>query len=469
MQNLSYDIVLHIADNLYRHRDVSALARANHTLFDLLITYLYKRNMRSKVPALFWCCRNGLLTPIRRFLSLKADVNAFRELHRGKATPLMTAAIEGWVETTRLLLKHGARINICNTDAQMCNPPLTLAAAGWHRDFALSSEDDIFVMIDSNSFEGLPIPDVSRTTEDIRDHYAVVKLLLEHGAKTNHTFFSRGIWTSPIVSAIRGANFDIVKLLLEHGISIPLLYPAGGSPRVIGNRWIDSLREACDLRPPDRALMLDLMLEHGANINYPDGEGETLIFSFTQFYHSRSHVDASIRIVRELCQRGARVNHQNYRGDTPLNACSSNMVDVLLENGADVNIPARDGWTCLFLHPEASVIKRLLAYGADANIEDREGATPLSMALARREDSAVEVMELLLRHGADVHKPPHFETSGKSNLHVAAEMGNVNMIKLFLEYGADPSARAMNGQTAIDLAKDKEAKEVLARWARESN
>ncbi|OQE22829.1 hypothetical protein PENFLA_c012G06639 [Penicillium flavigenum] len=126
---LPYEIFLLIANSLPMHRDVSALMRTNHALYDLLIEYLYKRNMRSKYPALFWCCQNGLLTPVKRFLSFKADVNSNRHLFNGEATPLMGAALEGYVGLTRLLLEHGVEVDHCNPDGGPCDPPLTLAAS----------------------------------------------------------------------------------------------------------------------------------------------------------------------------------------------------------------------------------------------------------------------------------------------------------------------------------------------------
>lgn len=128
---LPYEIVLLIAESLPTDRDVSALTRTTRAFYDLLVTYLYKRNMRSKYPALFWCCRNGLMTPVKRMLSLGggADVNSQRHLHYGVATPLMGAAREGYLGMTKLLLKRGTEVDLFNPDGGPCEPPLTLAAA----------------------------------------------------------------------------------------------------------------------------------------------------------------------------------------------------------------------------------------------------------------------------------------------------------------------------------------------------
>ncbi|KAJ5360572.1 hypothetical protein N7517_009763 [Penicillium concentricum] len=188
-----YEIFLLIAENLPTERDVSALMRTNHALYDLLITYLYKRNIRSKRPPLFWCSSNGLLTPAKRMLSLKADVNAYKHLTLGEATPLMGAAREGYVDMTRLLLEHGAQVDLCNTDWGPCGPPLTLAVAEGKdtnfrhpreiQDYWSSDEeppgDEIFD--DDTMFDVR----VAERSEDTRDYQAVIKLLLDHGANPN--------------------------------------------------------------------------------------------------------------------------------------------------------------------------------------------------------------------------------------------------------------------------------------------
>ncbi|KAJ5958399.1 uncharacterized protein N7479_005549 [Penicillium vulpinum] len=63
---LPNEIFMLVAENLSTERDISSLMRTNRVLYDLLITYLYKFNMRSNLPSLFWRCQNGLLTPIKR-------------------------------------------------------------------------------------------------------------------------------------------------------------------------------------------------------------------------------------------------------------------------------------------------------------------------------------------------------------------------------------------------------------------
>ncbi|KGO68901.1 hypothetical protein PITC_077300 [Penicillium italicum] len=465
---LPNEVFLLIAENLPTDRDVSALMRTNHALYDLLVTYLYKRNMRSKFPALFWCCRNGLLTPVKRMLSLKADVNSHRCLYHGEATPLMGAAREGYVGMTKLLLEHGAEVDLCNPDGGPCEPPLTLAAAEDKDDFLCHPKEiQNYWSSDDESLDERLYQDnvfdvrVAEKSEDTRDYQAVVKLLLDHGANPNNTKNGSHSWVSPLMVAARCGNLETAKILLAHGASPSLHYSAyesGYGSRI--QEWESPLKMACYLESPGREPMLDLLLQHGADINLENEAGETMLFAFID-----GRLDDSVDLIRELCKRGAVANYLDLNHDTPLHLCQSSedMVKVLLEYGGDVDAANLIGHTPLFYHDKVPALKQLLAHGADPNIEDYIGYRPLTKLVSSGNYDAVK---FLIDHGAD----PNYELPyGRTNLHTAAMNGHAVIVKLLLEHGAYLGTVADDGSTAWDLAKDKECREMLARWARREN
>ncbi len=124
---------------------------------------------------------------------------------------------------------------------------------------------------------------------------------------------------------------------------------------------------------------------------------------------------------------------------------------LLLENGADLNLPDAANRTPLHLAVEradVAMVKILLARHPDLTKRDRTGWTPLHHAAAKNQ---VEIARLLLDAGA----PPNFLSElGGTPLHEAAAGAGAEMVQLLLDRGTDPAIRSQPGVTALDLARD---------------
>jgi ankyrin repeat protein len=95
-------------------------------------------------------------------------------------------------------------------------------------------------------------------------------------------------------------------------------------------------------------------------------------------------------------------------------------------------------------------VSQLIKNGANVNniTKSTEGyTTPLSLAIQKNDDSMVE---LLLSHGALTDLIFEFN---KTVLHFAAEQANLNIVKMLLKAGANPSAKDSDGNTPLSLAK----------------
>jgi ankyrin repeat protein len=213
----------------------------------------------------------------------------------------------------------------------------------------------------------------------------------------------------------------------------------------------------------------------------------------------------AMEVVQVLLDSGADVNQATGYGWTPLLAATQNrnyqMAAFLIENGADVNMANDGGWTPLYLatdnrniedgdYPtripdmdDMAYIKLLLDSGADTNARmidssetrtvftnqwlDEEGATAF---LRASQSGDVDLMRLLLEYGAD----PHINTTlNVTPLQVAAGIGwvegvtterstekTIEAVKLLLELGVDPNIQADTGRTALHGAAHKGATEV---------
>ncbi len=200
---------------------------------------------------------------------------------------------------------------------------------------------------------------------------------------------------------------------------------------------------------------------------------------------------SDVQLARALVQSGAPVNVQIENGMTPLYlAVNKQRVDVtavLLEAGADPNIPTVTGWTPLHSavfggHPELT--QALIHAGADVQATTDQGWTALHLASAhpesgnRRQD--VQLAQMLLEAGADVNAETYngflpatlAATHGRSEvlsvllpvtgletrdgfhltpLLAAVLNGQLDVVNFLLDAGADPSARAEGGHTALHL------------------
>lgn len=98
-------------------------------------------------------------------------------------------------------------------------------------------------------------------------------------------------------------------------------------------------------------------------------------------------------------------------------------------------------------HNRVEIVGILLRHGADPNIRTQENRTPLLTAAYH---GNTEVVRLLIEAGADVNVA---ETRfGFTPLIHAAWKGHADIVTLLLETGADRNARISDGRSAADLA-----------------
>lgn len=168
--------------------------------------------------------------------------------------------------------------------------------------------------------------------------------------------------------------------------------------------------------------------------------------------------------VARLISAGADVNASNTGGATALMFAALSgdpkVTSLLVRAGARTDSKAKLGWTALALAAVkgyTDVAEVLLGAGANQGVRDAYGWTPLMRAVDRRRTDFVRL--LLESPGADLAVR---QEDGATALHIAAATGDLEIVRLLVEHGADRSAENRHGNTAAETARSADFAEIAA-------
>ncbi len=116
---------------------------------------------------------------------------------------------------------------------------------------------------------------------------------------------------------------------------------------------------------------------------------------------------------------------------------------LLIEKGADVNAHNDfDATALLWAARDPEKARLLVERGADVNARSKQGRTPLMLASLLQ--GGAPTVAMLLAKGAAVNVQ---DGRGDTALGLAATIGEVEIMRLLLAGGADPSVRNSRGET----------------------
>ena len=474
----------------------------DHTLVELLLQHNADPDAKDEV--LTMAAKRGHRKTVEVLLKHKADPNATD----GEGnTPLILAsrnrrgsvgagAEQEYVEIVNLILKHGASadkkgsgdrtalheaatygndtiIDVLlkyktdpNTTDGEGNTPLILASSGgrtcrWDdrvfREKAGNREEyvetvKLLLNNGSSSSQGnnrgiTALHEASRYGQN-----TIVKLLLQHKADPNATDMSDN---TPLILAARGGRawnrrgvpvlhgeagngqeyVETVRLLLIHGSSSSK-----------GNKCgITALHKAAKY---EQNTIVELLLEHKADQNAVDDEGNTPLMSAVMSMYGKKDETMSL-----LLSYGAHLEERDIRGRNVLHYATEighhSAVEVLLQHNADPN--ATDGYgktplTLTAIEDHGDITRLLLSHGANIEHKDLEGKTSLQWALEKGNYSTVE---LLLQYKADSNTTDKWKNI---SLIDAAERGHIETVRLLLDHGAKLNQQSRDGETALHAA-----------------
>lgn len=91
-------------------------------------------------------------------------------------------------------------------------------------------------------------------------------------------------------------------------------------------------------------------------------------------------------------------------------------------------------------------IRQLLSEGVSLDFKTINNHTPLAVAVTQNN---VELIQLLMEHGADIHAPMGYDTP----LHRAAEFGADRVVRFLIEKGMDPRGKTPGGRSVLSAAR----------------
>jgi ankyrin repeat protein len=170
--------------------------------------------------------------------------------------------------------------------------------------------------------------------------------------------------------------------------------------------------------------------------------------------------------AKRLLEQGAKINDQeNALGVTPLHCAvyqgNDEMVEFLLENGANGNATTTDGQTALHIASQRGhrkCMKLLFANHVDLHIVDQAGASSLHSAVGTATDEAT--VPLLVKHKVNLNfQNPR---NGNTALHLAVQCRRPRIILFLLEKGATVDLVNDEGLTPLQLAANTDNCEAIS-------
>ncbi len=394
--------------------------------------------------ATFWAVWKNRLELLHPLLAAGANPDHADEDHW---RPVHLAAQAGAVDCLQQLVEAGASL-----DAQQAphgQTPMHLAAlAGQHRvlDYLIQQLGQSPDLTNTNRQTPLELAIANDRADTI--HHLIA--LGADPAAPHQTHWSY------LHFAARGNRVKAAEALVAQGLEIDTRLANDATP----------LHLAAYNDHPEIARWL---IEHGADLN---------ALALAADWDKERNARERLEVWRKDGTKGVPAGKLGDFDHTPLHIAAARgatgVAELLLEHGADPAATIGDGRTALHLaaehgHPDTLALLCLTCARLDAR--DHRKATKPEQPIHQTALQAsvtgghVACTEVLLRAGSDpntlLHWAGHDRFAGWNLVHLCADQGHTELIRLLARHGADMQATTAEGRTALHLAALADRAEVV--------
>ncbi|AVL94462.1 ankyrin repeat protein [Moumouvirus australiensis] len=304
--------------------------------------------------------------------------------------------------------------------------------------------------VTTGNYDGYDVMCLAIKNFNVHENLNLIKLLLKYDNEFFDSCFDKVEY--PILyDIIKNINISILRLILDNISDI--------NKKINYNQTYIS----CAIVTQNNRLIREL-IKRGCDLtlNYDGGHNLLHFCAKNNFY--------DIYIIKCIINAGCDVNKINENGLSPLMTICKNtktmpgleidiakvisFVNLLLENGADINLQNEDRaltFLCKYNNKYSrKIIKILINKGVELDYDTHD--TPLIIASSYSKGNN-KIVKLLLESGADIN---YYNPSACHALmyacRYAGTTSHISTVKLLLDSGADINSIDYKGQTALMYA-----------------
>jgi ankyrin repeat protein len=378
---------------------ITALMEASIMGHDKVVDFLISNGAdvhaaaSSAVTALWLAASEGRIEVMKLLLKRKADASNSRV---DGITALMTASAGGHAEAVKLLLENGADPRATDNDG--LTALMNAAENGNVETLKVIVEnvnDTEYVNHMSNTgFTALIIASA-------HGHVDAVEYLIGAGSEVDAVHDNK---VTALMYAAAANHVDAMKVLIGRGkANLEFRHTNGGT----------ALLEASTAGKFDA---MKLLIEHGSEVDFFDDDGVNPLMAIA----AQGNLDSQTFLLEELKKTKSPAELTEY-------------IDLFAHSGGSAVMFAAAGG-----HVECA--KQLMEHGANIN------------AVARHKLGYLEKLKKMIEEGQVHEEEPHVD--GVTALHVAAQGGHLEMVKVLVEVGVESSLSHLDdaGRSPLVLA-----------------